>query len=110
MLRGAGRGIVAKEGGEVERVEGEDEEEVGGVGVGSQEGDYGGVWCGGGEDAGFAFGVVWGVCLGGSGEFEGEGLVGWGGLVGFVDCGEEARGVVGAVGEGADGLGGLGGR
>ena len=45
----------------------------------------------GGENAGFAFGIVGKLGLRGSGEFEGEGL-GRVGCVGFVDGGEEAVG------------------
>ena len=45
----------------------------------------------GGEDAGFAFGVVGRLGLRGCGEFKGEGL-GWVGCAGFVDGGEEAVG------------------
>ena len=63
----------------------------------------------GGEDPGFAFGVVRWVGLRWGGEFYGD--EGVGGLVveqvGFVDCGEEAGGMVGAVWEGADCLGWL---
>ena len=45
----------------------------------------------GGEDAGFAFGIVGRLGLRGSGEFEGEGL-GRVSCAGFVDGGEEAVG------------------
>lgn len=45
----------------------------------------------GGEDAGFAFGIVGRLGLRGRGEFEGEGL-GRVGCAGFVDGGEEAVG------------------
>ena len=45
----------------------------------------------GGEDAGFALGIVGRLGLGGSGEFECEGL-GRVGCTGFVDGGEEAVG------------------
>ena len=45
----------------------------------------------GGEDAGFAFGLVGRLRLRGSGEFEGEGL-GRVGCASFVDGGEEAVG------------------
>ena len=58
--------------------------------MGREEGDD--VWVAeGGEDAGFAFGVVGRLGLRGVGEFEGEGL-GRVDCVGFVDGGEEAVG------------------
>ena len=61
----------------------------------------------GGEDAGFAFGVVGRLGLRGCGEFKGEGL-GWVGCAGFVDGGEEAVGQVGAIFIGTNSFPGLG--
>lgn len=59
---------------------------------------------GGFEDAGFADRIVRGLTLGGGGEFKGDELI-VGGVIGFVDGGEESRLVVCSVWVGANLLG-----
>ena len=61
------------------------------------------------EDACFALDIVWWLTVGWIGDFDGENF--WRlGLVGFVDCGKEACGVVRAVLVGSYCLAGLWGR
>lgn len=60
------------------------------------------------EYACFALWIVWRLALGGNCDFDGEGLrFCWCGVLGFVDGGEEAGGVVDAARVGADFLGGF---